>query len=1100
MLWLLAPGVLVLILVLYSVSPAKKATRLVKTAADAVEGLQAGIDACREGCRSEVTAAAEAHGDDIQLIRLQAVSVEELKKYAAGLRLQPLRDVGVSNIADLQSWSQGRLEGLRGIGPKSAATIPGIVQRISSEMRAQPIADPEPPFLRDKEQGLVLSIYRELECGHLLAKMPPEFEKLRSDTNETWEQARTKTRLFRWIWSFGNSEEICTAIKAAQETARSYEKGNDADTVCEQVRALLSQCRSVRSSRIETSALTEVYNAHWDDFDVVLGRSIGNKGRVRRTPPVRLRPEAPLTNAPPPQTSASSPGHQSRLQVGPELIRKNLDDTTTVQDIELTHSGDHLNQEGASSVVITNASAGSLDDSKQQAREQLQKYIDSIAPAKFSGEKPSGDHGLTPFRIGVETAVSAFAIPTRASGSSRKAERWVAKNNAVVVQGVTISRGMIFVSDEAYEPAPGVIYPSLDVRAENDQPSGADMHWQGYAGLTPVQRYQYLHWLADGARSKDFPHFAVFYFHGLERRLVQIAEGGNVSSSDQNDVLEEVRRITAEFSEFNIPVSFYSDRLLSFFELRELRSDAPVDLDAPLHRSHELPWRLVYDLARLAADQRPVPPALALRWLKLDPNYYPRTPVTRCPEQFDRLFLSMYVQKFGEGILLPARGKTLTFRYDPSNYHLRSKELELTFEALPDVREWVNIRSEVAALANEATGKIDAYSRFCGRSPHKANTVQACLLLPGEAWPETARAKLEHLRSLATGFASTEWSLFLEQLGTAEPFPSNQLQEIARGLQTMGLGIEPDLLEGSRRPKAGELCTLFHLTANEEPARSTDAAYRNASVAVSLMACVAAADGHASDTEEATAGNIISSWTHLHRDHQTRLQAIYRHQTQQPARLSNLKSRMLSMPQNDRAELLGILAQMVTSDDVVSAAEVKFLEQVYTMLGVDQGQLYTALHKGNSTVARESVGTGMSPRRDPSPNGFTLDLGRIERLKAESAQVSQLLAEVFQDEEPVTSIAMIPEADLMEAVTKPNEAAAPVTWPELGAAETEFLALLLTKSAWTRQELAAAAAERTIMLDGTLEVINDASVDVLGEALLDGHDPIYVQTTLLENT
>jgi hypothetical protein len=38
-----------------------------------------------------------------------------------------------------------------------------------------------------------------------------------------------------------------------------------------------------------------------------------------------------------------------------------------------------------------------------------------------------------------------------------------------------------------------------------------------------------------------------------------------------------------------------------------------------------------------------------------------------------------------------------------------------------------------------------------------------------------------------------------------------------------------------------------------------------------------------------------------------------------------------------------------------------------------------------------------------------------------------------------------------------------------------------------------------MMLDGTLEVINDASFDVLGEALLDGHDPIYVQTTLLEN-
>lgn len=1098
MLWLFAPGVLVLIWVLYSKSPARKATQLIENAAQAVEELQAEAEACREGCRSEVSAAAEARKDDIHLIRLQAVSVEELKKYAAGLRLQPLRDVGIRNMADLQSWSQGRLEGLRGVGPKSAATIPGIVQRISSSMRTQPIADPEPPFLRDKERALVLAIYRELQCDHLLAKVPPEFQKLRSDTNETSEQVRTKTSFFRWIWSFGSSDEIRTVIKAAQETARSYEKGNDADTVCERMRALLSGCRSVRFSRVETSALTEAYNEEWNDFDVVLGRSIGNKVRMRRTPPAPLRPEASLVAAAPTQTTASSTSEHTSWQVGPVSTRQNVDETNISQDIEITKSENALKREDAGSGAVTNASAGSLDESKQQAREQLQKYIDSIAPAKFDKEKPSVDHGLTSFRIGVETTVSAFAIPTRASGRSRKAERWIGKNDSVVVQGVTIPRGMVFVSDEADEPAPGVIYPSLEVRAGNYQPSGADMHWQGYAGLTPVQRYHYLHWLADGARSKDFPHFAIFYFHGLERHLVQIAETGHASTSDENDVLEEVRRITREFSEFNTPLSYYSERLISFFELRALPPDAPVELDAPFHRSHELPWRLVYDLGRLAAEQRPVPPALALRWLKLEPNYYPRTPVTRCPEQFDSLFLSMYVAKFGEGMTLPVRGKTLTFQYDPSNYHLRSKDLELTFKALPDVREWANIRSELGALANEVTSKIDAYSRFCGRSPDKANTVQACLLLPREIWPETARVTLEHLKQLASGFLLTEWSLFLEHLGTAEPLPSNQLQDIARGLEAMGLGIEPDLLEGTRRPKAGELCTLFHLTADEEPAR-TNAAYRNASLAVSLMACVAAADGHASDTEEATAGNIIASWTHLHRDHQTRLQAIYRHQTQQPARLSNLKSRMLSMPQDDRAELLATLAQMVTSDDVVSAAEVKFLEQVYTMLGVDQGQLYTALHKGNIAATRESIDTGMSPRREACPNGFALDLGRIERLKAESAQVSQLLAGVFQDEEPVTAVAMIPEANLVEVVTEPNEADAPAIWPGLGKAETEFLTLLLTKSEWTRQELAAAAAERNMMLDGTLEVINDASFDVLGEALLDGHDPIYVQTTLLEN-
>jgi len=1062
MLWLLAPAALVVIWALYSISPAKKAARLIGEAAKTVEALQSEADAYRSDCRAAVSTAVASRRDDIHLSRLQAISIEDLKKHAAGLRLQPLRDAGIRSMADLQGWSQGRLEGLRGVGPKSAAQIPGIVQRISSSVKSQPIADPEPPFHRDKERALVLAIYRELQCERLLDRVPSDFHKLRTETNEIREQVRSKTRFFRWVWTFGRSADIRSAIAAAQATSRSYEKGNEADQVCEQVRGLLSECNTVRSNRVETSKLSEEYNQHWADYDTALGRSVGNNERVRRFPP-------------PPVPSRTE-------QVIPTD----------------TNVGSALRQEGASALESTKASTVALDESKQQAREQLQKYIDSIAPAKFVQPKAAADQGLTSLRVGTLGTLSDFTVPTRPVGRTKKTERWISRNESVVIQGVTLAGGMIFVNEGTEEPAPGVIYPSLEVRAGEYQPGGTEMYWQGYAGLSPVQRYHYLHWLADGARSKDFPHFAVFYFHGLERRLVQIAETKNASAWDERDVLNEVKRITSDFSEFNIPLSHYANRLLAFYELRSLPPDAPVELDGPIHRSYELPWRLVYDLGRLAADRRPVPPALALRWLKLEPNYYPRTPVTRCPEQFNSLFLSLYVQKFDQGMTLPARGKTLTFQYDPSNYFLRSKGLELTFEALPDAREWANIRSELSALANEATAKIDAYSRFCGRSPEKANSVQASLLLPPEIWPEAARRTLEELQELAKGFASMEWSQFLGLLGASEPLPAGQLQEMMRGLQAMGLGIEPDLLEGARRPKAGEVCTLFPLTVAEEPVRA-DAAYRNASLAVSLMACVAAADGHASDTEQATAVSIITSWKHLHLDHQLRLQAIYRHQVQQPTRLSNLKARMLAMPQDDRTELLGILAQMVTSDDVVSPAEVKFLEQVYTMLSVDQSQLYAALHKGNVPVQQEPRRSGVFSQPGSSTNGFSLDVGRIERLKAESEQVSQILAEVFQEEEPGAAASAVSESERVSDIAESGDCAASMNWPGLGKAETEFLTLLLTRTEWTRQELSAAAAERKLMLDGTLEVIDESSFDVLGEALLDGHDPIYVQTMLLEN-
>jgi hypothetical protein len=39
-----------------------------------------------------------------------------------------------------------------------------------------------------------------------------------------------------------------------------------------------------------------------------------------------------------------------------------------------------------------------------------------------------------------------------------------------------------------------------------------------------------------------------------------------------------------------------------------------------------------------------------------------------------------------------------------------------------------------------------------------------------------------------------------------------------------------------------------------------------------------------------------------------------------------------------------------------------------------------------------------------------------------------------------------------------------------------------------------------VMLDGALEQINDAALETLGSLLVEGDDPVYVETELLEAT
>jgi hypothetical protein len=70
--------------------------------------------------------------------------------------------------------------------------------------------------------------------------------------------------------------------------------------------------------------------------------------------------------------------------------------------------------------------------------------------------------------------------------------------------------------------------------------------------------------------------------------------------------------------------------------------------------------------------------------------------------------------------------------------------------------------------------------------------------------------------------------------------------------------------------------------------------------------------------------------------------------------------------------------------------------------------------------------------------------------------------------------------------------------PGLDPKHQQFLAEILHKASWTREELQATAGRLQIMLDGALERINDAAFDLFGEPVTEGDDPIYVQQHILE--
>jgi len=67
----------------------------------------------------------------------------------------------------------------------------------------------------------------------------------------------------------------------------------------------------------------------------------------------------------------------------------------------------------------------------------------------------------------------------------------------------------------------------------------------------------------------------------------------------------------------------------------------------------------------------------------------------------------------------------------------------------------------------------------------------------------------------------------------------------------------------------------------------------------------------------------------------------------------------------------------------------------------------------------------------------------------------------------------------------------------LDALHSQFLRAIAQQPSWNRDDLEAQADELGLMLDGALEIINDAAFDHCDAPLTDGDDPIELDTDVL---
>jgi len=745
--------------------------------------------------------------------------------------------------------------------------------------------------------------------------------------------------------------------------------------------------------------------------------------------------------------------------------------------------------------------ASSSTDIEPAAKSEFERDASPVArtlaarPTFMPSKASSEPERLVTITVSGDAPEKEYGIPAAPSGVLGKAQ-WVPPGQRTSVAGFELPGGMLYVGAglrttyQGVEPA--LINPNLKVAlAEVDVSQALTDYWPNYSTITPEARKAYLRWLSNGRCDPTANIGYVFlFFYGLERRILLDALTEPAVRAEMPALTAEVQRLLGIYGE-NQSFCRYASQLLDFIASAHFAEK--VYLAPPPQvtvRGYELPLRLRIGLGQLAVDQKPVPASWALAWALADPNIIRRTPITRCAVQFADLFKQKYTAAYGDGLALKVNRTKLRASYRPASSGLSYNDFSQAISDLPDVSAVKTPVTKLQQLVDECTVELDPYSRYIGRNPDKAEALEGLLQLPVTLWPATVRTELEDLKSrVGDGLILMTFGELSGRLKSAGALSRDKVLGLARALESLHLGIEPDVLAGNKTPKAEDKIALFATSPEDGTARNTPA-YAAAAVTLDLACAAAIADGEISAHELLHLTRQINAWAHLSEAHRKRLKSHLRLGIDQPPTLAALKKKLDPLTGEAKRSIGRFLAHLAQADGQVTPQEVKFLERVYKALGLEAQFLYSDLHAVPDTATpATSAAVGDTPKAKPT-TGFTLDAARIAQLQKETEEVSALLASVFAEEAA--------PGEALEPAAQDEPQQADTSLLGLSADLSIFLRRLVSRHSWPRDDLNDVAADMELMLDGTLEHINETMLDMFEAPLTEGDDPIEINQELLE--
>ncbi|MCX6928054.1 MAG: TerB N-terminal domain-containing protein, partial [Verrucomicrobia bacterium] len=573
------------------------------------------------------------------------------------------------------------------------------------------------------------------------------------------------------------------------------------------------------------------------------------------------------------------------------------------------------------------------------------------------------------------------------------------------------------------------------------------------------------------------------YFYGMERRVLWDASRDHQAKLEFPLIRREILRLMEIYGQSR---SFrgYASSLLDYLAAATDGSahfDAAQTPESTGNRGVSFHMRL--GLGLLAKSERPLPADWALAWLHSDPTVHLPTAASRCAEVFAQLFKAEYAKAFGEGLKLPENRARLKFAHRPASPSFSDQIYTVELD-VPDVSVLSGPVNKLRGLAEACTERLDAYSRFVGRNPDQAESFDALLLLSPDLWPDPVQDSLKALRSQAIeGRSVFSLSDILRAFSEGSVPTKLKYTALSRALGSLGLGVEPDPRFGGQPPGMGDPILLFPCERLPEDLPFS-ADFASGALLLHLASAVAGCEGDVGEAEETLLLQHIEHRLHVSAPERHRLAARLQLYRVQPPSLTGLKKRIEGLDRVARESLGDFLLLVVQADGVVKPGEVCVLDKLWKLLGLEQRSLHARLDElcaSEPVSLRKADGVPQplsTPARPVSPRGhWEEDPAEAAARKTNALNLDVLFGVIFADSEAT------------EAEERPVQAQAPDEAPalllNLDPSHSRLLEVLLQRTEWKRAELEELCNEHDLMVDGAVEIINEAAFERFDQALID---------------